>query len=183
MATVRRSSVAKWTSIGVGVVLVAFIVFLGTRDTGAERRAQFTLRGKTVPEVIGPTLAGGTYDIATKRGEWVVVNFFATWCIPCQEEHPELVAFAEEHAELGDASVVSIAFQDSEEALRRFFDERGGSWPVIVGRTGSFAVEFGVTGVPESYVVNPQGVVVAKFEGVTRVALNRVIGTGEQERA
>lgn len=183
MATLHRSQVAKWTSIGVGVVLVAFIVFLGTRDSGAERRAEFTLKGKTVPSVVGPTLDGGTFDIESMRGQWVVVNFFATWCIPCQQEHPELVAFSEEHKALGDATVVSIAFQDSEESLRKFFADKGGDWPVIVGETGPYAVDFGVTGVPETYVVNPNGVVVAKFEGVTQTALNSVIGTGVQEQS
>jgi cytochrome c biogenesis protein CcmG/thiol:disulfide interchange protein DsbE len=180
MVTARRSRTALWVSLSVGVVLVAFIGFLATRESGADRRANFTLKGKTVPEVAGPTLDGDTYDIATKRGQWQIVNFFATWCVPCQQEHPELVAFDDEHRALGDAGVVSIAFQDDPESLKRFFADNGGDWPVIIGETGSFAVDFGVTGVPESYVVNPNGVVVAKFEGVTRMALNQIIGTGEQ---
>jgi cytochrome c biogenesis protein CcmG/thiol:disulfide interchange protein DsbE len=59
--------------------------------------------------------------------------------------------------------------------LRAFFDENGGDWPVIPEDTNRSALAFGVTGVPESYVVSPAGIVVAKFEGVTANGLDRVI--------
>ncbi len=171
----RRRHVARWVALGVGVVLVVFVIVLATRPSADERPIAGELVGKAVPPVTGPTLDGGTYDIDTRRGEWVVVNFFATWCTPCLVEHPELVRFSEEHAAAGDASVVSVAFQDSPEALQEFFADNGGDWPVVVGDTGRTAIDFGVTGVPESYVVAPSGVVVAKFEGVTAEALDQVI--------
>jgi len=171
----RRRHVARWVASGVGVALVAFVVLLATRPSADERPIASELVGRPVPAVTGPTLDGGTYDIDDARGRWVVVNFFATWCVPCQVEHPELVAFERAHAARGDAEVVSVAFQDSPEELRAFFARNGGDWPVIVGDTGRMAIEFGVTGVPESYVVAPNGQVVAKFEGVTAEGLEQVI--------
>src|SRR5690606_12069380 len=95
------------------------------------------------------------------RGEWVVVNFFASWCGPCRQEHPELVAFSERHAARGDASVVSVAFSDAEDDARAFFEELGGDWPVLIEGTGRIGIDFGVTGVPETYLVAPDGTVVA----------------------
>lgn len=171
----RRRHTARWVALGVGVGMVAFVVLLATRPSADERPIASELVGRPVPAVTGPTLDGATYDIDRARGRWVVVNFFATWCVPCQVEHPELVAFERAHAGRGDAEVVSVAFQDSPEDLRAFFDRNGGDWPVIVGDTGRLAIAFGVTGVPESYVVAPDGRVVAKFEGVTADGLEQVI--------
>jgi cytochrome c biogenesis protein CcmG/thiol:disulfide interchange protein DsbE len=171
----RRRHPARWVALGVGAGMVAFVVLLATRPSADERPIASELVGRPVPAVTGPTLDGGTYDIDRSRGRWVVVNFFATWCVPCQVEHPELVAFERAHAGRGDAEVVSIAFQDSPEDLRAFFERNGGDWPVVVGDTGRLAIAFGVTGVPESYVVAPDGRVVAKFEGVTADGLEQVI--------
>lgn len=161
-AVARRSShLARWISLVVAVVLVALVVLLATRGTGP-REATSELIGRPVPEVAGVDLQGDDYDIADHRGEWVLVNFFSTWCAPCVREHPELVAFSEDHGRVGDASVVSVVFDDDPDAVREFFDEKGGDWPVLVDAEG-VPVDFGVTGVPESYLVAPDGTVAAKW--------------------
>ena len=108
-----------------------------------------------------------------------MVNFFATWCTPCIVEHPELVAFSEQHAASGDAQVISIAYDTEPQALRDFFASKGGDWPVVVPDDAQLALEFGVTGVPESFVVSPYGQVVAHFTGVTADGLNQVIAEGD----
>lgn len=176
VVVVRRRHTARWVAIGVGMVLLAFIAVLATRKSVDERAVSSALIGKPVPALTGTTLTGETFDIDAQRGRWVVVNFFATWCVPCQVEHPELVRFTEEHRGDGLVQVVSVAFQDDPSVIRRFFAERGGSWPVVVGDTGPIALSFGVTGVPESYVVSPDGIVVAKFLGVRADQLDAVMG-------
>lgn len=162
LAPARGGHTARWVSLGVGAVLLLFVGFLFTRETG-ERSARSELLGELVPPVAGETLAGEAYDIDDHRGEWVVVNFFAHWCGPCRQEHPELVEFADRHDADGEASLVSIAFADTEEDARGFFEELGGDWPVLTQDTGGIGIDFGVTGVPETYLVAPDGTVVANW--------------------
>ena len=85
----------------------------------------------------------------------MLVNFFATWCVPCQREHDELAAFDDRHDAAGDAVVVSVVFDDTTEDARDFFEEEGGDWPVVVGDQGDIALDYGVIEVPESYLVEP----------------------------
>ncbi|HEX6167065.1 MAG TPA: TlpA disulfide reductase family protein [Acidimicrobiales bacterium] len=155
----------------VAVLVVALVVVLATREPATERRTDSPLLGKVAPALVGETLDGGSFDIDDHRGQWVVVNFFATWCAPCREEHPELVAFDEAHRAPGDAAVVSVVYDDRVDDVRDFFAERGGEWPVIVDG-GLAAVGYGVVGVPETYLVAPSGFVVQKYTGgVTQDAI------------
>lgn len=159
----------------VAVVAVGFVAVLATRDGGGGGRTS-QLIGEIAPSISGETLDGGTFDLADHRGRWVIVNFFATWCTPCIVEHPELVAFQERHQELRDASVVSVVFDDDPDDARRFFEDRGGSWPVVVDEDRSVAVAYGVPQVPESFVVSPNGTVVHLYTGgVTAAQLDDVI--------
>ena len=167
--------VARTAAIIVGIVLVLFIGLLATRKSADERINVNPIVGKAVPRLVGTTLDGTQLDVDTLRGRWVVVNFFATWCVPCQIEHPELVKFSKAHAASADAQVVSIVFNDQVNATRAFFQKQGGTWPVITSDDGHAAIDFGVTGVPESFVVAPNGLVVAHFQGVTQTALDDVI--------
>ena len=104
------------------------------------------------------------------------MNFFGSWCTPCIQEHPELVAFSERHRGARDATVVTIAFADSPTNVRRFFEQRGGNWPVLAQDTNGIAVAYGVIKVPETYLVAPTGLVVAKLiGGVTADGLDALI--------
>lgn len=155
----------------VAVLVVALVAVLATREPATERRTDSPLLGKVAPALVGETLDGGSFDIDDHRGQWVVVNFFATWCAPCREEHPELVAFDEAHRAAGDAAVVSVVYDDRVDDVRDFFAERGGEWSVIVDG-GLAAVGYGVVGVPETYLVAPSGFVVQKYTGgVTQDAI------------
>jgi len=173
----RRGHLARNAALAVGVVLVALVALLATAKTDDQRQPEARIVGQAVPVVQGTTLDGGTYDIDAHRGNWVVVNFFASWCTPCRVEQPELVAFDREHRNAGDVEIVSVVFQDKEADVRAFFDQSGATWPVVVGDTGSVALSFGVTAVPESYIVSPEGQVVAKFENVTAAELDSTIAS------
>jgi len=156
------------SAAAVGLVLTLLIVVFATRDTGRDRLTTH-LVGAVAPPVIGTTIDGDIWDLDDHRGRWVLVNFFATTCVPCIEEHPELVAFAEAHSgddpDRPEVRVVSVAFDDRASAVAAFFAQNGGGWPVLAADTGRIAVDWGVVAVPESYLVAPSGHVVAKVVG------------------
>jgi len=175
-APVRHRRIAPLVAIPVGVVMLLLVILLATRDPAGERLAKSPLVGKQAPPVEGVTLKNEQFTLDRVRGEWVIVNFFGSWCTPCIQEHPELVRFQEAHRSARDATVVSVAFADSPTAARQFFEKRGGDWPVLVQDTDSIAVGYGVIKVPETFVVSPSGLVVAKLlGGVTADRLDALI--------
>jgi cytochrome c biogenesis protein CcmG/thiol:disulfide interchange protein DsbE len=170
-------------SLVVGVVVAGFIGVLATREPATDRQVDSALIGKVAPAIEGQTLDGGTFDLDNHLGRWVVVNFFATWCLECRNEHPELDSFARDHAETGDAAVVSVVFDDDPDDAAEFFEENGGDWPVVLDDSG-LATYYGVAKVPETYLVAPSGRVVEKLiGGVTQGGLEGIIAEYEAAAA
>ena len=170
-----RSRLVRWLAIAAGAAVLGLILLLAFADTGGDRSSTEVV-GRVAPAIVATDMTGEPFDLDDYRGRWVLVNFFATWCPPCVTEHPELVLFSASHAEVGDAVVVSIAFNDEADEVASFFAERGGDWPVVVADTGRFAIDYGVVAVPESYLVDPFGIVQGKFTGgVTQEGIDDVI--------
>lgn len=146
---------ARRTAAIVGICLFGLIglfAFSGA-DLEPERSR---LLGRRVPELAGQTLDGENYNIDNSRGNWVLVNFFATWCVGCVREHPELIELENWGTENG-LDVVSVVFDDDSDRVGEFFNERGGTWPVL--QDPSSAVTFQIAQIPESFLVSPSGVV------------------------
>lgn len=172
-----KGRLATFVAIPLLLVMLGFIVVLATSEDAANRTTQSPLIGRQAPPIEGETLlAADEYALTDRRGEWVLVNFFATWCVPCIREHPELVSFEERHDAAGDASVVSVVYDADPDNVRDFFADNGGDWPVVDDPDGRIALSYGVSGVPESYLISPDGVVVTKLEGgVTASGLDRLL--------
>jgi cytochrome c biogenesis protein CcmG, thiol:disulfide interchange protein DsbE len=172
----RRSRVAPIAVTVAAVVVLGLVVLMATRPAGSERQTSSALVGQLAPAIHGTTLDGGTVDIDRYRGRWVLVNFFATWCIPCIEEHPELVEFHERHAPVGDAAVISVVIETPEDEARRFFAVNGGDWPVVLDPEGRTSLAYGMVRVPETFLVAPDGTVVRRLiGGVTAADLDRLL--------
>ena len=181
---VRAGRMTLMIAGGLAVLVALLVVLLATRAPGGERSERSPLIGRPAPAIEGATLDGDRFDLAAYRGRWVVVNFFWTQCIPCIEEHPELVAFHAEHATVGDAALVSVLFDDTIEDATEFFDTNGGGWPVVIDADGGVGVDYGVARVPESFLVTPTGIVVERLvEGVTAAQLDEIISQYESADA
>lgn len=167
------SKLARNAAFIVGVLLVALIALLATRGTSTPISSRIV--GQAAPDFSGTTLEGSTFRMANHRGEWVLVNFFATWCTPCRLEDPQIQQFVDSHKS-DPVQVVSVAFSDDASSIRAYWVKERNTWPVISTDTGLIALDYGVTKVPESYMVAPSGLVVAGFfGGVTASGLDKVI--------
>jgi len=156
-----RSRIAPWVALAVAVVLVGLFVVLATAGGDDDNTADSHLLGRPAPEATGTLDDGTPFDLARRKGSWVVLNFFTADCVPCIQEHPELVEFAEEQAALGNdgAEFYSVVVNDTVEDVEEFFEENGGDWPKIYSEHGEFPVAFGVSAVPETWIVDPNGIV------------------------
>lgn len=173
---IRRTRRALWIAVGVAVPAFLLVVVLATRPSASTRTVRSPLIGKPAPTTQATTIDGELVDLADLRGQWVVVNFFATWCVPCRIEHRELARFQQAHQAAGDASVVAVVFSDSTQAVKEFRADEGGTWPMLTDPKGSIALHFGVSGVPESFLVDPGGIVRARILGGVRAAdLDRLL--------
>ncbi len=150
---------------GVAIPVALLIAVLATRPEAGTRAADSPLLGKAAPLLEGTTLDDQAFQLTQFRGRWVLVNFFATWCVPCRQEHDDLIRFHREHQQAGDAEVVGVVYDDSADAVRDFRRQHGGLWPMVLDPQGRIALDWGVSGVPESYVVSPDGRVAAKVVG------------------
>ena len=135
----RRNSSTVLIAALVGVLALGLIAVLaigvGSRGSdGASKKPRSQLIGAVAPRLSGMGLDGGAVDLDRYKGDWVLVNFFASWCPPCKLEHPELIRLSKDDG--GPLQVISIGFQDSPKNVREFFVENGGNWPVITGDTG-----------------------------------------------
>ena len=136
----------------VAVAIVALLVF-GLVSKGNARIAV----GETAPSPVLPKLEEpGNGSLKEYRGKWVLVNFWASWCIPCRDEAPELQKFQEEHAG-ANFTVVGIDTQDLSDDGSKFAREYGLTYPQLHDGNGENGHEFGTTGVPENYLLEPNG--------------------------
>src|SRR5438270_3475481 len=175
-----RRHTARWAAVSLGVVLLLFVAVLATRKSAADKQAESPLLGHPAPSLSGTALDGRDVTLASMRGKWVVVNFLASWCVPCRQEHPELEKFTQRHQAAGDAGVLGVIFDDTEPNVRHFFDREGGSWPVVSDPGGHTALDFGVRGPPESFLIDPNGFVVWKAIGqVNADGLEKLLSEGK----
>ncbi|CAN5128300.1 DsbE family thiol:disulfide interchange protein [soil metagenome] len=159
----RRRRWAWLLLLGVAAVMTAAVLGAGFgRDPSV---VDSVLLDGPAPPLAGPTLGGGRFDLAEHRGEVVLVNVWASWCVPCRREYPLLAEADRELSPLG-LRIVGIDTQDTVADATAFLDGLGGeNFPSVVDPSGRLAVEWGTFGVPETFVVDRDGQLVAKRVG------------------
>jgi cytochrome c biogenesis protein CcmG/thiol:disulfide interchange protein DsbE len=162
-----RPIVARLAALAPLLAIAGLAVLLYMRlYAGDASRIPSPLVGKSVPAFALPALAGmagvpGLAEADLRNGQPTLVNVFASWCVPCHEEHPALLALAKK-----GVRIVGIAYKDAPDNARRFLDRNGNPFERIgVDATGTTSVDFGVYGVPETFVVRGDGTIVRKIVG------------------
>lgn len=172
----RRRRTALWTSAATAATLLLLVGVLATREPASNARARSPLLGRAAPGIDAPTLDGGSFRLSDHRGRFVLINFFNSWCVPCREEHPELLKLHQRHQAAGDAVLVGVIHDDDPAAVRAWRSQVGGDWPVVDDPRGLLALEYGVRGQPETFVVDPDGVVIARYvSAVTADGVDRLL--------
>ncbi len=163
----RIAHPVRWVAGVVLVILVVFGVVLASRTPQEATAVTSPLLGHNAPAITGTDLTTGhTVSLASRRGHFVVVNFFASWCVPCQQEAPDLARFHYEQSHRSDgADMVSVVFHDTTSTARSFLKENGDLWPAVADPGGVIAQRYGVTAPPTTFVIGPSGKVVAVLEG------------------
>ena len=127
---------------------------------------------RPAPSFVLGTFDGESFDLGDYIGQVVVLNFWASWCGPCIAEMPMLNRVADEFAD-DNVVVVGVNVWDSRDAAQRFVDELNITYLIVEDEVAtSIAVEYGLTGVPETFVLNPDGEIVA-FSVVSSVTPSR----------
>lgn len=125
---------------------------------------------------------GKPRSLSEFRGKWVIVNYWATWCPPCLDEIPDLVAFHDRHKDK-DAVVLGINYEElNPEYLREFVDTHFMSYPVLSMNPVPVTPLGPVLGLPTTYIISPQGERVARQEGpITGKALDAFLERKRQQ--
>jgi DsbE subfamily thiol:disulfide oxidoreductase len=145
-----------WTVVVVaGAVLISLVLWV---LPGAPAEPDSGRR--TAPALTGTDLDGRRHDLRDLRGSIVLVTTWASWCAPCREEVPVLAAAADRYGHR-DVRVLGLNTQDTPERARAFVAAEGVPFPSVVDADGTISVEWGVRGLPETFLVDREGRVAA----------------------
>lgn len=164
--------------LAAGAVAVVVIALLGySLVTGPSAPVQV---GQPVPDFRLTTFGGDTISLSDLQGQAVVVNFFASWCNPCREEAAALEQ-AWRHYEGQGVQFVGIAYKDAGSKAQAFLTEFGASYPSALDPGNRISRAYGVTGVPETFIIDQQGRLVRHMLGAVTAAqlgqeLDKILG-------
>jgi cytochrome c biogenesis protein CcmG/thiol:disulfide interchange protein DsbE len=172
----------SWVYVPLAIFLAVAAMFAFALTTGDPSKLPSALIGRPVPAVAfaplegltgpsGPVAGFSATDLA--KGEVSIVNFWASWCAPCVEEHPLLVDLAA----TSGVKIYGVNYKDKAEAARRFLGRYGNPFSAMgVDPQGRGAIEWGVYGMPETFVVNGRGEIAYKHVGpMTRASVETQI--------
>mgnify|MGYP001208318725 FL=1 len=149
------------------ILLIIIVIFLFGTFKKNTRVIPTPLIGQEVPLIELETIFFEEFenkDLADilKSNKIKIINFWASWCLPCEVEHPILMGLSKK----SDLVIIGINYKDTEEGSARFLNEKGNPYDVIlIDDEGILGIEMGLTGVPETFVVNQDGIIIYRIVG------------------
>jgi cytochrome c biogenesis protein CcmG/thiol:disulfide interchange protein DsbE len=151
--------------LGAGLALALPLIVILFANIGRDPHSiESPLIGRPAPAfALRPVGGTEAISLASLRGHPVVLNFWATWCIPCVEEHAALSRAAQQLK--GDVQFLGVVYEDTEGPIADFLRQRGQTYPSLLDADGKTAIAYGVYGVPETYFIDAEGMIASKFVG------------------
>jgi cytochrome c biogenesis protein CcmG/thiol:disulfide interchange protein DsbE len=155
----------NWRVAGIVALLVLPLLWVLGWGFGHDPHAvPSVLESRPAPAFTLQSLDGKSVSLAGLRGRPVVINFWASWCEPCAVEHGALQAMAKAYD--GRVQFLGIVYQDTAENAAQYLKSQGNAFPQLLDPDTRVAIDYGIAGVPESFVIDAQGVIRKKFVGV-----------------
>lgn len=153
-------------AIPLAVFAALVVVFAVALKRAPEKQfVRSALLGKPAAEFQLPDLLkpGADFDSRTLKGRWVLLNVWGTWCVECRAEHAQLLDIQRD----GRVAVIGLNYKDDEDAARQWLQELGNPFEAVpLDPEGRVAIDYGVYGAPETFLINPEGVIVDKVVSV-----------------
>jgi cytochrome c biogenesis protein CcmG, thiol:disulfide interchange protein DsbE len=159
-----RPSNATFPNLRLAVVLAFAIAF----STSSAAQHKNPLLNKPAPGFARTSLQNESIDLAALRGRVVLLNFWATWCGPCQVEMPWFVQWQDKYKAQG-LSVVGVSMDDDSEPVQSFISKRHLNYPILMGDEKLGLAYGGVLGLPVTYLIDRQGIIRARYQGETNL--------------
>jgi cytochrome c biogenesis protein CcmG/thiol:disulfide interchange protein DsbE len=159
----RGKGISQGRNAGVLILCLA-MVFVFLPASAAPRKA--SLINKPAPPFARASLRNEPVDLGALRGRVVLLNFWATWCAPCQAEMPRFVHWQEKYSGQG-LSIVGVSMDDDPETVQSFLRRKKLNYPVVMGDEKLGLAYGGVLGLPVTYLIDRQGVIRARYQGGT----------------
>lgn len=141
--------------------LLMFVVVTGC----SQKKQPLPGEGKPAPDFTLKTLAGEEVSLSSLRGKVVLLNFWATWCPPCREEVPSMVKLNRMMAGKPFQMLAVSIDEGGKEAVEAFFQRTGAALPTLLDTKQAIGAQYGITGVPETFVIDAKGVILKKVIG------------------
>jgi len=144
--------------------LLAIVLGIAVKHSPEKGIIPSALIGKSAPPFTLPVLTDNakTFDSKELKGRWYVLNVWGTWCGGCRQEHDALL----EIKKLTQVPLIGLDWKDEDPQALRWLNELGNPYEVVAAdREGRIAIDWGVYGAPETFLVNPEGIVIYKYVG------------------
>lgn len=164
----KKPSVNPWILGAGALVIVPLVALLAARFGTDPRALPSVLEEKAAPPFALSDLSGQTWTLDHLRGKPVVLNFWSTWCQPCKLEHRLL---QQAPARYPQVQFLGVLYADEPAKARPYLEQVGSGFPTLIDPKGIVSIDYGVTGVPETYFISKEGVIMRKFAGPLDAAM------------
>lgn len=155
----------NWKVLAAGLLVVVPLVAVLASGIGNDPKGvSNALEGTPAPDFTLQTMDGEPVTLASLEGKTVVLNFWSTWCQPCKLEHPHLQQAASVYGQQG-VVFLGVLYNDEVQKAKPFLKRNGSVYPTLVDPGQRVAIDFGVAGVPETFIITKNGDIVQKFSG------------------